>query len=108
MRHFPDFQHDYAPMSVQLENLGLQGSDRAKGIQENLAEILKGDASDATNRLGGEECPLFDDLCWAREVKKAFDNGIGDIIKTALDAKQQNFLNSPSWYSRLPCVRIRD
>lgn len=85
MRHFPDFQQDYAPLSVQLENLGLQGSDGAKGIQENLAEILKGDASDATNRLGGEECPLFDDLCWAREVKKAFDNGIGKIIKTAGD-----------------------
>ncbi len=46
-----------------------------------MSEILKGDASDAANRLGGENCPLFDDLCWAKDVKKAFDNGIGDKVK---------------------------
>ena len=85
MRHFPDFQQDYASLPVQLENLGLLGADRGRGIQENVAEILKGDASDAANRLGGEECPLFDDLCWARDVKKAFDNGIGDVIRSASD-----------------------
>ena len=83
MRHFPDFQQDFAPLAVQLETLGLTGADRARGIQENVAEILKGDASDAANRLGGEECPLFDDLCWARDIKKAFDNGIGDVIGSA-------------------------
>jgi len=83
MRHFPDFQQNYAPLAIQLENLGLQGNDRAQSIQDNLAEILKGDASDAANRLGGEDCPLFDDLCWARDLKKAFDNGIGAIIQIA-------------------------
>jgi len=83
MRHFPDFQQAYAPLAIQLENLELQGTERAQSIQDNLAEILKGDASDAANRLGGKECPLFEDLSWAREVKKAFDNGIGEIIQTA-------------------------
>ena len=83
MRHFPDFQQNYAPLAVQLENLELQGRERAQSIQDNLAEILKGDASDAANRLGGKQCPLYDDLCWAREVKKAFDNGIGEIIRSA-------------------------
>lgn len=82
MRHFPDFQQAYAPLAVQLEHLGLKGDERAQSIQENLVEILKGDASDAANRLGAPESPLYDDLCWAREVKKAFDNGIGDIIRT--------------------------
>ena len=83
MRHFPDFQQGYAPLAIQLENLKLPGSDRAQSIQDNLAEIIKGDASDAANRLGGEECPLFEDLKWAREVKKAFDNGIGGIVQSA-------------------------
>lgn len=83
MRHFPDYQQHYAPLAVQLENLKLLGCDRAQSIQDNLAEILKGDASDAANRLGGENCPLYNDLCWAREVKKAFDNGIGDVVKKA-------------------------
>lgn len=83
MRYFPDFQQNYAPLAVRLEGLGLQGNDRAQSIQDNLAEILKGDASDAANRLGGEVCPLYEDLCWARELKKAFDNGVGDIVQNA-------------------------
>lgn len=81
MRYFPDFQHQYGPLAIQLDNLDLQGGDRARSIQDHLAEILKGDASDAANRLGGEQCPLYDDLRWARSVKAAFDNGIGDIIR---------------------------
>ena len=83
MKHFPDFQRDYAPLAIQLQNLELKGVDRAQSVQDNLAEILKGDASDAANRLGGENCPLFDDLCWAKDVKKSFDNGISEKIKSA-------------------------
>ena len=83
IKHFPDFQQDYAPLATQLQNLELKGIDRAQSVQDNLSEILKGDASDAANRLGGEECPLFDDLCWAKDVKKAFDNGIGKKVKNA-------------------------
>lgn len=83
IKHFPDFQQNYAPLAVQLENLGLPGHERAENVQDNLSEILKGDASDATNRLGQVECPLFDDLCWAREVKKAFDNGIAAVVRQA-------------------------
>lgn len=83
VRYFPDFQQNYAPLAVQLDNLGLQGRDRVQSVQDNFAEILKGDASDATNRLGGKQCPLYDDLCWAREVKKAFANGIDEIIRSA-------------------------
>jgi len=83
MHHFPDFQQDYAPLATQLENRDLQGSERAQNVNDNLSEILKGDASDATNRLGSEECPLYNDLSWAREVKKSFDNGIGTVVKQA-------------------------
>jgi len=83
IKHFPDFQQNYAPLATQLQNLELKGVDRAQSVQDNLAEILKGDASDAANRLGGEECPLFDDLCWAKDVRKAFDNGIGEKLKKA-------------------------
>jgi len=83
MRHFPDFQQDYAPLAVELKNLELAGVERVENIRESLSEILKGDASDATNRLGGEECPLYDDLIWVREIKKAFDNGFAAIAKKA-------------------------
>jgi hypothetical protein len=83
MKHFPDFQQQYAPLETQLTNLGLQGAERSQSIQDSIAEILKGDASDAANRLGSEQCPLVDDLRWAREVTKAFQNGIGTVIRKA-------------------------
>jgi hypothetical protein len=78
--YFPDLQKDYAALSVQLSNLELPGVDRAEAVQEGLTEILKGDASDASVRLGQEECPLYEDLQWAAQVKKAFDNKIGEKI----------------------------
>lgn len=83
MKHFPDFQRDYASLATQLKNLKLPGVERAENIQDGLSEILKGDASDATNRLGGEECPLFDDLLWAHEAKKAFENEIEVVVEKA-------------------------
>lgn len=83
MRHFPDFQQDYVPLAAELRNLDLPGIERVESIRDNISEILKGDASDAANRLGGEECPLYDDLKWIRDVKKAFDNGIAAVAKNA-------------------------
>jgi len=83
MKYFPDFQQDYVPLTAELRNLDLTGVERVESIRDNISEILKGDASDAANRLGGEECPLYDDLIWVRDLKKAFDNGIGEIAKEA-------------------------
>ena len=80
-KHFPDFQQDFAAIATQLKNLGLPGMDTAQSIQDSISEILKGDASDATHRLGGETCSLYEDLLWARKVKKAFDNGIETTIR---------------------------
>ena len=80
-KHFPDFQQDFAPIAIRLKNLGLPGVDTAQSIQDSISEILKGDASDATHRLGGETCSLYEDLLWVRKVKKAFDNGIETIIR---------------------------
>ncbi len=79
-KHFPDLQQDFAPLAIQLKALGLPGADNAQSVQDSISEILKGDASDATNRLGCDPCPLYENLAWARKVKKAFDNGIEPII----------------------------
>ena len=80
IKHFPTFQRDYAALAAKLENLDLSGVDRAETIQDSIAEILRGDASDATTWLGGEQSPLYDDLLWARSVHKAFKNGIDTVI----------------------------
>jgi len=81
MNYFSEFQKEYAPLAALLENLHLAGEERTRGLQASLADALKGDASDAPVRFGAEDCPLYDDLCWAREVKKAFDNGIDEVIR---------------------------
>lgn len=78
---FPQFQRDYAALALQLKKLDLPGGERAENIQDSIAEILRGDASDATSWLGGETCPLADDLEWARKVKKSLDNGIDTVIE---------------------------
>ncbi len=83
MRRFPDLQREYAGLVSQLQLLALPGVDRAESLLNNLAEIVKGDASDAALRLGGETCAFYDDLCWAREVKKAFKNGMDALIRHA-------------------------
>jgi hypothetical protein len=83
IKHFPEFQKRYAPLAYRLKAQSLAGVGRAEAIQESLSELLRGDASDAANRLGGEECPLAEDLAWAREAAEAFDKGLGEIVGTA-------------------------
>ena len=80
IKHFPVFQRDYAALATRLENLDLPGADRAETIQDSITEILRGDASDATTWLGGEQSPLYEDLLWARSVHRAFKNGIDTVI----------------------------
>jgi len=84
-RHFPDLQRDYAHLSSELRNLKLPGAERADRIQDSLSEILKGDASDASSRLGPENCSLYEDLLWARRVVKAL---AGDFQQTVRHANQ--------------------
>jgi hypothetical protein len=78
---FPQLQRDYAALAMQIKTLNLPGGERAENIQDSITEILRGDASDATSWLGGETCPLADDLEWARKVKKSLDNGIDTVIE---------------------------
>ena len=80
IRHFPDIQRDLASLPAQLKNLNVPGENRTQEIMDDISEILKGDASDATSRLGNEECKLYEDILWAREVKKSFNQGIESLI----------------------------
>jgi hypothetical protein len=78
---FPQLQRDYAALAMQLKTLGPPAVERAENTQDSITEILRGYASDATSWLGGETCPLADDLEWARKVKKSLDNGIDTLIE---------------------------
>ena len=85
MKHFPTFLTKYAPHDVKLKNLDLPGGERSLAIQEGIEEILKGDASDATFRLGKTDAELYINLIWAKNLHKAFDNGIEGVIKKIRD-----------------------
>lgn len=79
-KHFPGFQQDYSALATELANLKLPGADRATDLSQDLTEVVKGDGSDAVKRLGGETSPLCESLQWAREIKKAFGNGLKDTV----------------------------
>jgi hypothetical protein len=81
IKHFPQFQHQYAPLAEKLAGLGLPGEERLQDLNQELADVLFTDASDAPQRLGGEESVLYDNLQWAAAVKRALDNGLEQTVR---------------------------
>ncbi len=77
----PALQHKLAPLPERLGALGLPGADEVRSANQQIADLLLSDASDAPQRFGAEQSPLYDGLKWARAAKLAFDHGIGDAVK---------------------------
>ena len=61
--------------------MNLPGQEKAQEVQEGIAEILKGEGSDAAFRLGKTDSDLFDNLIWIANVYKAFSRGMEDPFK---------------------------
>jgi hypothetical protein len=80
-KHFPRFQHDYGSLAEKLSGLGLAGSDRVRTLNQDIAEVLFTDASDAPQRLGAETSAIYDNLKWVFEVKRALDNGLDSTLR---------------------------
>ena len=80
-KHFPRFQHDYGSLAEKLSGLGLAGSDRIRTLNQDIADVLFTDASDAPQRLGAETSAIYDNLKWALEVKRALDNGLDATLR---------------------------
>jgi len=76
-QHFPELRNTYASLAVELTTAGLPGATRAQTLSKQLSQILDRDASDAPVTLGAEDAGIVDDLAWAREVRKALDEGLG-------------------------------
>jgi hypothetical protein len=77
-KHFPIYQSAFGPLAVELRGLGLSEDrvSRAEELVNDLTEVVSGDGSDAVPRLGILESPLHENLLWARNLKKALDNGL--------------------------------
>lgn len=80
-KHFPRFQHDYGSLAEKLSGLGLAGSDRTRAMNQEIADVLFTDASDAPQRLGAETSAIYDNLKWALEVKRVLDNGLDATLR---------------------------
>lgn len=78
-KHFPAYQSLFGPLAVELRSLGFEDSgqaEKAENLAGDLTEVVSGDGSDAVHRLGGANSPLYESLLWARNLKKALDNGL--------------------------------
>ncbi|MCS3507487.1 BREX system P-loop protein BrxC [Achromobacter sp. JUb104] len=80
-KHFPRFQHDYGSLAEKLVGLGLAGSDRIRTLNQDIADVLFTDASDAPQRLGAEASAIYDNLKWSLEVKRVLDNGLDATLR---------------------------
>ena len=84
-KYFPAYQAIFGPLAVELRSLGLDSADQAdrtENLANDLAEVISGDGSDAVNRMGGADSPLYASLVWARNLKKALDNGLRPTLST--------------------------
>ncbi|KWT98892.1 MULTISPECIES: BREX system P-loop protein BrxC [unclassified Variovorax] len=78
---FLRFQNDYGSLAERLRGIGLAGADRVLELNNEIADVLLTDASDAPKRLGAETSVLYDNLKWAQEVKRALDNGLDATLR---------------------------
>jgi hypothetical protein len=77
----PSLQHQLAPLAERLQTLGLPGVETVRSANQQIADMLLSDASDAPQRFGAEQSPLYDALKWAIAAKLAFDHGIAETVK---------------------------
>jgi len=73
---FPDLQHQYGPLAEKLKSLKLPGSERLESVSQDIKDILFSDASDAPQRLGGDESELYANIKWAADLKSALAQGL--------------------------------
>jgi hypothetical protein len=80
-KHFPQFQNEYGSLGEKLVGLGLTGSDLVRTMNQDIADLLFTDASDAPQRLGAEDSAIYNNLKWALEVKRSLDNGLDGTVR---------------------------
>ena len=88
-KQFPQFQHRFGPLVEKLGSLGLPGAETVRSLNQELADVMLTDASDAPQRLGAEDSALYANLRWAAEVESAFKNGLEGTIQDLQRHRQQ-------------------
>ena len=94
-KNFPVFQQQFGSLGEKLNRLNVPGEGRVDELQQALRDVLFNDCSDATQRMGAQESPLYSNLKWAAEVKVSLDHGLETTL-LALDAKSKGINGLPN------------
>lgn len=94
-KNFPVFQQQFGSLGEKLNRLNVPGEGRVNELQQALRDVLFNDCSDATQRMGAQESPLYSNLKWAAEVKVSLDHGLETTL-LALDAKYKGINGLPN------------
>ena len=81
----PSLQHRLAPLAEKLASLRLPGTGMVESANQQIADLMLSDASDAPQRFGAEQSPLYDGLTWAMAARTALDQGLEDTVRDLHD-----------------------
>lgn len=84
----PKLQLSLGTLAERLRGLGLPGGETVRSVNQQIADMLLSDASDAPQRFGAEQSALYDGLKWALAAKIAFDQGIAETITALRDLER--------------------
>ncbi len=88
-KQFPQFQHRFGPLAERLASLELPGVETVRTLNQELADVLLTDASDAPQRLGGEESALYNSVKWAIQVETSLKQGLETTIRGLQDHRRE-------------------
>jgi hypothetical protein len=81
----PSLQHRLAPLGEKLASLRLPGTETVESVNQQIADLMLSDASDAPQRFGAEHSPLYDGLKWAMATRIALDQGFENTVRDLRD-----------------------
>ena len=68
--------------------LRLPGAETVKSVNQQIADLMLSDASDAPQRFGAEQSPLYDGVKWSLAARTALDQALGDTVHDLRDLAQ--------------------
>jgi len=86
---FPTIQHKFGSISEKMATYGLPGKNNIVQLNQEIADVLLTDGSDAPQRLGGEKSSLYENLIRADEIKKALGSGLEKTLKELLEHRKE-------------------
>lgn len=86
---FPEIQHKFGSLAEKMATYGLPGKDNISQLNQEIADVLLTDGSDASQRLGGETSTLYENLKRAEEIKKALEGGLEKTLKSLLEHRKE-------------------